>query len=481
MSSNPSDATAAESIAFIRWSRILLATTFGFSLLIVLTATVLAPDVVPTMPFVLIGIVSVVWLFRHPQINLLVVLAAFPLVAGYEEGVDLTELLFGVYFSLFLGHWYFRKVILERERLIDSSQDRLIVFLFCWVTVYVFIGLVFGADPLAVRNEYIPFLMLGFYFPLKRLAGTDHGIRTLLLLLLAIGTYVSIRNFLALRELVAQATQAWQITTKGRAETNEILLLAPAFAMLVWGTFSERYLSKIALFSAFLALTFGLVMTQSRGYWVAAAFGALVMFVSLDRNRRVQLVTLGSIGIAISAALVVTLFGDRAMLLIAGLWNRLLTLGPALLADVSFANRVLESRAVLDEILRNPVLGYGIGVPYDYFNITVSGTRRWSFIHNGYLSLWYRFGIVGLVTGMTLWLGGISRAFGLLKVVTNRYEKVGLVLSASVLGAMLISALTSSPFYQMDLLLTMTMFLAVVSAVSGRTSRNPARTIERAL
>lgn len=473
MSPNRSEATAAEPISLMKWSRILLVAAFVLSLLIVLTATLLAPDVVPAMPLALIGIVCIAWLFRHPRLNLLVVLATFPLVTGYEAGVDLTEFLFGIYFSLFLGHWYFRKVILEREQLIRSFQDRMIVFLFCWITGYVFIGLMFGAEPLAVRNEYIPFLMLGFYFPIKRIAGIDNGIKALLLLLLWMGAYVAIRNYLALQELVTQATQAWQITTKGRAETNEILLLAPAFAMLVWGAFSKRLISKIVLFALFLALTFGLVMTQSRGYWAAAGFGALLMIVSMDRIRRVQLITLGSIGVAVSALLVVTLFGDRAMLLIAGLWNRLLTLGPSLLGDVSLENRILESKAVLNEILKNPILGYGMGVPYEYFNITVLGTRRWSFIHNGYLSMWYRFGIVGLTIVMVLWLGGISRAVGLLKVVTKRYDKVRLVLSASVLGAMLISALTSSPFYQMDLLLMMTMFLAIVSAVSDQTSSAP--------
>ncbi|MGA7304961.1 MAG: O-antigen ligase family protein [Rhodothermales bacterium] len=456
-------------IAFVKWSRRLLGVAFGLGLFVIVAATLLAPTLVPYVPLGILGTVAGVWLFRHPSLNLLLVLALFPLIAGFEEGVDLGEFAFGVYFATYLASWYFGVIFLERTPLVRTFQDRMVVFLFLWVTGFVLISFIFGAEPVAIRNEYIPFMMLGFYFPVKRMCADERGVRALLILLLWMGLYVTVRNYLTLQQIISKATQVWQITQKGRAESNEILLLCPAFAMLTWASFTRTALRKTVLFALFLFITLGLVLTQSRGYWAGAAVGGIVMLFVLDKPRRIQLITMASIGIALAVGLVVLLFGGRSLLLTAGLWNRVSSIGPTVVSDISLINRWLESKVVWGKIVENPILGYGMGVPYEYYNLTISGTMKWSFIHNGYLSMWYRFGIVGFVVSMVIWVTAIAKGIRIARITDNRYRAILCVLATSVLCSMLVSAITSGPFYQMDTLLVLTMLFAFVSAAADAT------------
>jgi len=276
--------------------------------------------------------------------------------------------------------------------------------------------------------------------------------------------YVTLRNMIWMRDLVSEAKVAWQITQKARVVTNEILLVVPASAMLAWTVHNQRWRTKTLLILSFLGMILALVITQSRGFWLSFAFGSLVMLWFLRKRERTELITIGIAGILVSLVLVFLVFPDTAPLLFAGMFNRVLSLGTAVTRDVSLINRFLESIAVWDRIERNPVLGYGLGVPYQYFNITVSGTRDWSFIHNGYLGLWYRFGIFGTGLILALWLRGIYHSAQLARKKIDTRHKMAVLASLAVLSSLLVSNLTSNAFFHMDSLF---MFAIVIGMTEG--------------
>src|SRR5690606_27464777 len=88
--------------------------------------------------------------------------------------------------------------------------------------------------------------------------------------------------------------------------------------------------------------------------------------------------------------------------------ERLATLGSAATNDISLYNRFRESGVVLDLIAKNPIVGHGAGVGYLFFEIGRSGTDTDSFVHNGFLGVWYKWGIWGLIALVYFWLSTIK-------------------------------------------------------------------------
>jgi O-antigen ligase len=99
----------------------------------------------------------------------------------------------------------------------------------------------------------------------------------------------------------------------------------------------------------------------------------------------------------------------------------------------------------------NPILGYGMGVSYRVFDIIRDVTFVKSFVHNGYVALWFKFGLWGL--GMMLFFLGslIRRGYRSFRAEQAQmiYRLVGLA-ALACFAALFVSALTSNPFFRND-------------------------------
>src|SRR5690606_4999639 len=121
--------------------------------------------------------------------------------------------------------------------------------------------------------------------------------------------------------------------------------------------------------------------------------------------------------------------------------------------DLSLLSRFAEAQGALARIEQNPILGHGVGVPYAFNDILSHTTITRTFIHIGYLYLWYTFGLLG--GGLALFWWGRSLWCGL---KTYRVREAPLLLrlgglaAAATLVAFTLSASTSNPFYHKDYL-----------------------------
>ena len=235
-------------------------------------------------------------------------------------------------------------------------------------------------------------------------------------------------------------------------------------------TFAQKWRHQIITLGAFILFFSGLILTQSRGYWLAFLLGAGFMFLFLDGNhkKRLILVTLG--GSASLALLAFIFLQDIFLLVTSGLAERLLSLQTATTADISLVNRFRETATVWEHIRVNPILGYGMGVGYDFFDITNGVTETDAFVHNGYVSLWFKYGIIGLGLVLFFWFRSILngvRAFKS-KTAPPAVRLVGLF-GATTLTAFLLSTLTSSPFFLNDTLFAFGLLLGTAEGAYQRT------------
>ncbi|MFV1979667.1 MAG: O-antigen ligase family protein [Rhodothermia bacterium] len=442
------------------------------SVLIVLAMTAFLPWAIAYVPVVLLGAIGGWYLFSRPDLNLFVVLGSFVFVAQFDEGIDPVEVAYALFYTGYLGQWFFRRIILSDEPLIHSTLDRLIVVLLALVTVYGGIGLAFGAPASAVVVEIQSWTMLLFYFPVKEtIERRDNGLKWLLITLTWLGIVVVLRNVWQLGQLLLEMTSIWQITIQGRVVANELIMIVPGFLFLVLAIEAPRRWVRIGFFALFLTMSFGLMMTQGRGNWLGFAFGLVILFLVSDGRMRRSMLMWASLAVAGSLALIFLLFQEHAIIIVSGLINRVLSIGSATSRDLSFLSRIIEWEAVLGDIKNNPILGYGMGVSISYFDITRSVTMERPWIHNGYLGVWFKYGIagLGLLLGMTFL--SIRTAY----VVTRRAGTERLVRATAYaavagLSSIFVLAIPTNVWQQSDTILMITIMIAMASGCHARSS-----------
>ncbi len=472
MMSATSDASRLDHLVW-RFGRNALTASFILSVALVAAITTLAPDLVIWIPLVPLGLTAAWYLFRHPLLNLCVAIGTFALVAGFEEGIDPGEVAYGIYYVTFLGVWFFRRMFLYREPILKTTVDRLVAFVIFWVVLYALISPFFGTRVIDAINELQSWTMLAFYFPVKdALVKYDNASKALLAVFIMVGLFVVFRNTITLADKLARATMAWQVTQKGRVVTNEMLMMVPAFGAICRSFQVKGLTTRLSYYAVFLVLIFGLIMTQGRGYWLAFAFGSAILFFIVDGKSRVRLVTLALTGLAGTVLLLWTAFGDVATLLFAGLWNRILSIGTAASADVSLINRFVEWEVLIKDILKNPIMGYGMARPFPFVNILFGTTEMRTFTHNGFLSLWYQFGIVGLFSVLAAYYHSIRGGIAVARsALADPFERALAAMAAISLAGTLVSTIPSNAWFNSDTLFYTGLLFGIVSGTRENLKR----------
>src|SRR5690606_31321423 len=125
------------------------------------------PDVVILLPAVLAGLCLGVLLFRYPVLNLTVLLSSFVLVVSSDEGIQVTEAIYGVYYYFYIFHWYGVRFA-AGARIVRTPLDRAIaLFITAGGLLGLGTGIIFGAPLGLLRGDLTAFLMLALYFPVK--------------------------------------------------------------------------------------------------------------------------------------------------------------------------------------------------------------------------------------------------------------------------------------------------------------------------
>lgn len=439
----------------------------------VLVALVLVATAVgSTLPWVFAGIlgvsVVVVLVRPTPLVRLLGVLALQVFQLGGEEGLSAGEIVAGLALVGYLVHWY-ASVWLSGRPVVTSLFDAAAV---AWGTVGLVVaavlGQVFGANAYDFRADLLATLPFLLYLPVKDVcARHPRGVVSIGAVLLAFGLVASVRSAVLLRQTITTATQVWEIAD-ARAILNETAIMSGllvCFAALLTVSGAR---TRAVLLGLVGVLFGGIILSKSRGFWVATVLGLGVLAVtvrSVERRRLVTAVVLGATALGVVAGL---LFSDQVALLLDGSARRLASLATAG-QDLSLLNRFAETRGAWERIRVNPILGYGWGVQFAYYGLLTDGTVRWSFLHNGYVNLWYKTGLWGLLLMMVVWVGGLVRAGRSGRTLRlGEWERACAYGATASLAALSLAAITSNPFSSLDLMLIVTLVLALAHGVADR-------------
>lgn len=429
-----------------------------------------APNAILAVPLGVAALVGVAVAARHPLGGVTAALLLSLGLGGLANDYPAGKLVFGAYLGLFVAVWYARawsagaRVVVSRT---DVGMAFLLVFGIGGGTA---LGLAFGNPTTDIIGNVQALLPLFLYFPVKAACAREsHGPTVVAGCVIVLGVAAAVQNAFTTKQALSSATEVWQIVDV-RVAYGEITLCASVLLCLAL-LFATRgtWWRRSALVGLFGVLMGGLILTKSRGFWVATLLGIAVFALVLRPADRRRLVGVAAAGGVAFVGLAVLVAGRYAVLIATGIAKRFLTLGTAGTADVSLLNRFAESAGVWTQIKVNPVLGHGWGAQYTYYSLISEGTRTWAYVHNGFLGVWHKIGLWGLVLVLWVWagavIGGIAAARTRQLSPTNR----GLAgAAAATLVALGLVANSSPPLENADQALVLVVLWALAQGIAQR-------------
>ncbi len=440
----------------------------GVLIAAVLALTAAASPVVWALAAVAVGGVAVAVWQPAPLHRLVGVLLLQVVQLGGEAGLSALEVVAGLALVGYLAHWYL-DAILSGRPLVRTLFDAAAV---TWGTVGFAVaaglGLLFGPDAYDFRADVLATIPFLFYLPVKELCAKDDRAGLAVGVVLCVfGLFATVQNALLFRNAVVGADALYEIAD-ARFNVGETSITAGLLIALAHSALARSTRTALAWVAVAGVLLVGILVTKSRGFWVASVLGILAMAVVAPGRGRRRIVGYGLLGVVAVVGVAYAVFQDQLTLVALGALDRLVSIGSAS-TDLSLVNRFAESAGVWDMIRVNPILGYGWGVQATHYSLIARGTTHWAFFHNGYLALWFKTGLWGLGLMLTVWLGAMARTAS-----AARRLAVPVGLRASALGAgATIAAFTpvvasSNPFSVLDQMLVVTMVLGLAHGMADR-------------
>jgi len=443
---------------------------FALALMVVLYGIWKAPMLLWVLALLPPACAVACWVFRRPLVNLGCVLLGFVLVLEHEEGFSPVEVGFGLYYLGYLGYWAITRFLLYRERQFFTLEDYALLVFFLCVAVSIPFAVLYGGSFTLMLSELVSLAVLVFYFPVREAClRYRHGVWVVTVVFVLIGVYTGARNAYMLYQGLGNAEFIWQVA-KGRIILNDYVLMATSVFTLAFAVTAPTTRRLLLWLPAFLITFGGLLVTQSRGYWLTFSLAAAMLFLLVSAREKRRMITLGFGGLIAAGVIGALFLGDLFEILLAGLINRIFSIESAVTTDLSLVNRWYETAAAWQMIKVNPILGYGPGVVYPFFDLAEMLSLPDSFVHNGYVHMWFKYGLLGVVMTVLFLVSTMLRGFGLSRrpAASPMARRVGLAVGAIIVGT-LPAIITNNPLFLSDSLVMIGMAAGLVAGMHQRT------------
>jgi O-antigen ligase len=221
---------------------------------------------------------------------------------------------------------------------------------------------------------------------------------------------------------------------------------------------------KILILGLISFYIMALILTFSRGYWFGAVIGICVLLLLLRGKSRIELIcTLAGIAIIVIVIFLFT-FGNFGSSMLTAIVLRVGGNSLNVIQDPALNARYVESWTVLQYISMNPIIGYGLGSSFYFYN-PIHGTMFESlYVHNGYLFLWFKLGIIGLSLFFMTYVYQIREAIATIARCRFPLDSYLLRVIISLLVALLAISITSPQFITRDSILVIVTCWALIGA-----------------
>ncbi|MFQ5797954.1 MAG: O-antigen ligase family protein [Bacteroidota bacterium] len=424
-------------------------------------------NLVYLVPIFALGLAFYIWSSLRTHVWIPTVILLHFLLIQRSEEITFGELVFGIYFFSVLGFWFVRRKLFQEKPILEDTADLVFVVFLILCTFSLVPAMLYKADPFKWLREYIVFVGFLLYFPIREYC-REHNYTVVLLSFLVLAAYVAISNLIEYKLATAVALYFWELVGY-RQTVSEPLMMAiilvctSLFLYAKSGSVKVLYLALVSFFGASLILTF------SRGYWIAIVLGFLLIFFLVERSQKFRMFRYAAAFTGVASFLLIFLFSDFAKFLFDAIFTRFLSAGN-IASDPSVQNRLQESAAVVAHIASNPIVGSGLGTLFRYHNILLDYTYEGWYVHNAYLYLWFKVGLFGLITFMVAYLIRLRQNFQAFRKQQNPARRALLLGCFAILTAIIPLSITSPQFYTRDAVLIIAICWGIASAEYSKLS-----------
>lgn len=308
-----------------------------------------------------------------------------------EDGFSIMELTLGLFFLLTILFWFFWFVVVKRQKVIKNNGDILLLSFIFLLPFTSIISVLNGVSFIQWLRECHHYAFLLFYFPMREYLTDKRKIITFLILLGAAFTSLSIQNIIAYKRATSDAVYAYQlIFAKSAARVSGLFFpICTAISLVALSYLKNNYIRILVAFFAIVNSVAALA-SMSRTTWILVILSCIVPFFIARKGNRFFY---GSAFLAISASLFlgVMLYGGKNVDIIKKIIDKRLS-SAGKFNDYSYLTRVNENIVAWDLIQQHPLGGSGTGAKKLHYDLVLKEHSWSSYIHNGYISMIYKFG-----------------------------------------------------------------------------------------
>lgn len=402
----------------------------------------------------------------------LLIISHLALFVQRTEGVSLSEVGFAALFFPILLIWFFDRLFIRKEEILRDKGDKFLILFVSVAVLSIVPALLLGNKLFLWLREFLVLSSFLLYFPLRDVLKDEKGRKLIYGSLFLLALIVAVKNLVLYKSGIALATYMWEIW-RTRQTANEPLFMTMLIGSVAYWMTEDQLKKKLGalLVASFFALA--LLFTFSRGYWLSSIIGLGILFIMAKKNERRKLVFFGFLVSIIGVVALFLFLPDIVFSFLTAVFGRFFSTA-AVARDISVANRLIETEAIWKLIISNPIVGYGLGAEFSFYDLLRKVTHVTEYIHNAYLSLWFKLGFVGVAVFVVAFLHRIIDGvqIALFDNVPQSMRPFFLS-SIAILIAMIPISITSPQFYARDSILIISICWGTI--VSARQSMNRSR------
>lgn len=378
-------------------------------------------------------------------------------------GVSGIDVVFIVYFNVFLYLWLLWQVFVKKEKLIETKTDWLLISFYI-LTILTVITVIENSTLFFewIREFALLTLML-FYFPFKKYITSKKEIITILILFTVTLLITDLLQFYIYKQILSNITYAYEAGSSVR--NNLFIFVVGCTFSCIFIFYQKKTIPRVAL-SIIMILTMGaLASTFARIFWVAISVNFIIIFLLINNKEKFRFLAYIIISAIVAYLIASIFFGDIFKFVIFALESRFKSTSKGT-TDVSALARIEEWKIIFERIKESPFIGNGFGSTYTFRN-PISGQNDYtSIIHNSFLHFFFRVGIPLTLMFFSIFVILFFKSlFYSIKIKIDTFYKLLMIGVFLSIVTLVITGMFTMTFILRDALILNSFFLFLVNYV----------------
>ena len=318
---------------------------------------------------------------------------------------------------------------------LDTSYNFLIVIFFFYIIFETFRGWNFGYKNYYVVEETLKYLLypVGFYFTYSVFDDTENDVdflRVLLIVFISLGIIISIQILF----------YYFTITLGDRVITRQANLLMISFISAIAYLFyyARRLVGRIFLLLSMTIFLLSIIIMMQRSLWIGVIVSIILFMVlyhfKLEKKKSKSLI--------IILVILLIIFGAYSLFQSISLDKSVLEERTEVVEQkentFSVSVRLLSYYHAFRLFMQSPIIGKGMGhsIITPYLN-----QREIGAVDNSYLVILWKFGIIGFIIFLILYIKCYSQLIRIINKSKYRFNKLFAIVIISILSGQLINGL----------------------------------------